>query len=871
LQEVEEKVATNALILSEAQAVETMCRAGKNTVLQTVEGWINENKIPFPMVEDYGVCTLSMRNETRSLVIEISGNEAFTLTLDYSKESKGTVSRLVEYSRAKESYDARYADNKTQFLQDDFEQWVDDFDIPTMPIGPNFDDLGPKIDRLVLCTTMHKPLPHEDTSVCPNGFSAYEWVDRNQKVLLNHLEDAMEKLDEFIAESEEVWTGMQATFAITADLQEGIHDWVNDLHLGGAMPDWFDITLIDLAPFNANWPYDVDEITGLLTLEDINSRIQPALTSFNEGLHEMVDDAQDEAGKFAASVKVSLNFTSDPYPEDYNPPQYADFAKAENEEEVTSPEEEQERHALHSATFENKQGKVIETYLGIESTVEERPAFNNSFDFSEWNRRFSNFNPSTESLMAWAIDFDGIFLQIGNLSSFFVYADMVYRIIMSIRLLYYYWGRGAVRIPEVDLLADKESTQVVSLSTPKIIGFFFLNPFVYPLFIVLVSLYGSTMIYSAYIPLAEEYTTGCVNHGVNGTTLTNNLYSLAYNYASENGNDAAVTSLTAYDRNRSEYCSLYSAPSVEKYNIDEAILSGLKASQNKSRHQIELYGDCIDVGPLDLEMTDACCGLEGYDECTDEMTGTTDRRCPVNPIDQTPYPLLDETLSQSSGYCAEDLEFLRLDDAFYDCEELPLCYMMCEGPDKAILRDATDDCGCKIQWLGHTAWMQFILAVFIYAILNVSRIGLVGGMCKIFWRSIHNGLFTYKATCAVDGTLIVACARVDREGIISNVKDGDGKKKRLSMASQLELDGGVEFNEFRKERSISSVANDASGFQNVLKEDLSTILPRYRNKGFPQVLFAIAINGVWIYAVMHWSAGLAYVHHKADGIDGNSN
>jgi hypothetical protein len=58
----------------------------------------------------------------------------------------------------------------------------------------------------------------------------------------------------------------------------------------------------------------------------------------------------------------------------------------------------------------------------------------------------------------------------------------------------------------------------------------------------LYSLCRAFMIYiisAAYVPLYNDYVGACVEHTKNDTFLTSNLYSIAYNYASEDGNDNA--------------------------------------------------------------------------------------------------------------------------------------------------------------------------------------------------------------------------------------------------------------------------------------------------------------------------------------------
>jgi len=359
------------------------------------------------------------------------------------------------------------------------------------------------------------------------------------------------------------------------------------------------------------------------------------------------------------------------------------------------------------------------------------------------------------------------------------------------------------------------------------------------MFIMMCLCLGGSLVYQMYIPLAAEYKSGCVQHHENGTVLTNNLYSIAYNYASDDGNSQGAKALSEYDRRRSEFCSLHSLPSIESYNKDMGELLALQESHERSQHQIGLYEDCINIVSVDEQLADACCAEELYgNSCTVEMAATTEK-CPKNPVSGNAYPKISDTLAISEADCGFDLEEKTLIDAIYDCEVLPLCNMVCNGPNKDVLRAVTEDCGCKIQWLGHSAWLKFILALFVYAVLNMSRIGLVMGLCRIFWKQLHNGLFTYKATCARDGSLIVAHA--DKEG---NVTILEKERSISSLASQIE--GG------------SPASQTDAGFQKLLKDDLDVILPKYRRKGIPYIIVALAVNGTWIYLTNAWSSDLEY-------------
>ena len=96
---------------------------------------------------------------------------------------------------------------------------------------------------------------------------------------------------------------------------------------------------------------------------------------------------------------------------------------------------------------------------------------------------------------------------------------------------------------------------------------------------------------------------------------------------------------------------------------------------------------------------------------------------------------------------------MKLQNAIFDCRELPTCNITCSGPRKDKLRRVTKECSCIGQWLFHSYWLRAVLSVVIFAILNISRITFIDGLAKILWKSLHPGSFTVLATCDESGSI----------------------------------------------------------------------------------------------------------------------
>jgi len=57
------------------------------------------------------------------------------------------------------------------------------------------------------------------------------------------------------------------------------------------------------------------------------------------------------------------------------------------------------------------------------------------------------------------------------------------------------------------------------------------------------------------------------------------LYSIAYNYASEDGNDNAYNGVQNYNEMYTKYCSTYSKSSQTQQNQDEVSLNNIETNQ----------------------------------------------------------------------------------------------------------------------------------------------------------------------------------------------------------------------------------------------------------------------------------------------------
>ena len=147
------------------------------------------------------------------------------------------------------------------------------------------------------------------------------------------------------------------------------------------------------------------------------------------------------------------------------------------------------------------------------------------------------------------------------------------------------------------------------------------------------------MVSSIYSPLYDEYRSGCVDPGSNGTFVTANLFSTAHNFAAQDGSTLLVEGLSSLDNQRVEKCSQYRYPSINQYQFDQTLISSIRRSNNETRESIDLYQRCLDIDEMDVLFQNACCGEAGYGAC-DGSSITLNDICPLDELMSPARPYL---------------------------------------------------------------------------------------------------------------------------------------------------------------------------------------------------------------------------------------
>lgn len=152
-----------------------------------------------------------------------------------------------------------------------------------------------------------------------------------------------------------------------------------------------------------------------------------------------------------------------------------------------------------------------------------------------------------------------ISLALHNVAWVAMLFDFGWRAHRSVRLVAKYWGRASVGLPLIDLRVESDLggrvCSTLGNSPAKLCGSIFLSPFT-GLSIVAVGLLLLINLATAlYWPTYFHYVNGCINPPRNGTLLSQNLYSVSFNYAASDGNKALARRMDAFHSRRAANCS----------------------------------------------------------------------------------------------------------------------------------------------------------------------------------------------------------------------------------------------------------------------------------------------------------------------------
>ena len=453
-----------------------------------------------------------------------------------------------------------------------------------------------------------------------------------------------------------------------------------------------------------------------------------------------------------------------------------------------------------------------------------------SINITDIKSKVTTVNLNFESLADPDIDFDLWFLQFSSLLDRMVFLDYIFRVYLTIRLLFRYWFATSLATPQIDLRVNKDIRNPFRMHPARATVSFLTSPFAGFLTFVGVGTWLVLIIYALYIPLFQSYTMGCINESGNGTFITKNIFSLSYNHAYQEGSGLLLNGLDAFDAKRADTCSSRYAASITSQNNINSNFTAYSNFQKELSDNMGLSQRCINMGKLNTSFLESCCGYPTYPSCA-EGTESHSVICPIDDRReilsiQVPFELPGIVIQEPACLVSIDGDSWEVNDAIIDCEELATCEITCNEPRREVLTPATERCGCAIEWFLHSEWLGTSLAFLLYFLMNVARLLFVSGITRLFWKFIYPERFTVLITCNSNGSLVTTSTGLfaSHNGLVKSIQ-------KRSLSSQQRSN--------EEERRISKE----------LRAKLSRSLRRFSITGAVETITSFAVCGIWVYIV----------------------
>eukprot|EP00580_Thalassiosira_gravida_P018621 CAMPEP_0201663870 /NCGR_PEP_ID=MMETSP0494-20130426/5522_1 /ASSEMBLY_ACC=CAM_ASM_000839 /TAXON_ID=420259 /ORGANISM="Thalassiosira gravida, Strain GMp14c1" /LENGTH=991 /DNA_ID=CAMNT_0048142543 /DNA_START=479 /DNA_END=3451 /DNA_ORIENTATION=+ len=848
----------NEDILRRIEEVATGCSQSYTTLRLALEDWTaNGGEIPLHSDTAGGsasdsICSPSDQKQFNETLLRTQNTmalqtEALQISSAYSEDSTSTVvllasavsdldieiSALDEYIVERAKYDVDYIDGKTQNIQDALMDAIQSWD-PANLIPVNVDELLGEIesaaDDIMACVSLDANARMTDGTRCDPNLATMvdEFVEDAKwkvEVLKETLYDYQDQVEEYKQNVVDAYIVAKRFYDGAKAFIEAVKSFVFWEDVG----DWFDISDTDFFPIDVDFP-DVD-----LTIESVG--IFGSINAMWQTLVPKIDAFHGKLASIPQAIKIHyddmidailldhsiavFNLISDIVPDDYDPPKYVGTVSLE-----IDPMEEVSSYRNKSDLFMSNTRSALGMFSGIGNQYDE-DQLNigvSLFNITEIKNKATSIDLVFEGLQQPDMDFDLWFLQLSQLSDGFVLVDYIFRAYVSIRLLMRYWFATSLAMPRIDLRANKEvnnpfrmhpARAVIAFATSPMGGFIiFLGSSTWILGIVL----------ALYAPMLRSYTSGCVSANGNGTFITKNLFSVAYNHAYQDGSSLLIEGMDAFDLKRGDSCSSRYTSSATLQNGMSSNFSAYASFHRELSKDMGLAQRCVDANALDTTFREACCGFATYPDCT-QGNSPGSAMCPMDDrrtIMDIPIPHALPGLSLADPLCSiitNGSDWI-IEDAVVDCEQLGTCSITCPGPRKRLLKSASERCGCTMEWYLHSKWMGSTFALLLYVFMNVARVTFFSGITRLLWKYIYPERFTLLATCDSDGSLVTTSSKVSgtsHEDLISAIQ------------TRSKADASVNTQELSRE----------------LHAKLRNCLRSFYTTGVALLLGSVFANGVW--------------------------
>lgn len=377
--------------------------------------------------------------------------------------------------------------------------------------------------------------------------------------------------------------------------------------------------------------------------------------------------------------------------------------------------------------------------------------------------------------------------------------DTIYRVIYSLYICKKHWDSSSVKIPPIDIRLERsiyDNTTYISIKyILKLVPFFWCQ------ILFMIAMVTLILWFMSYIFLYEytSYVRGCVVHSAQDTFISSKLKAAAYNYAAYSGNEIINQGIGNYNYISSKQCAQSQTNSQQNFINFVANTTNINQTFNIEIKNLHLSNKCINLTSFDQDYSTACCKYHSKN-CSE-----TTLKCPLSLQSNTSYVSLPGEYLDDSNinfFCNNTWEIFNIENTIFNCANIPMCDISCEGPRKEITDDVSKACSCMAEWYLNSNILQILMGISIYILGNISRylnitytnkktltpifmyrILFIDGILRIFWELFTPKLFEYKANCDDTGQLVLKSKKIDNQNDNQSEINNDELRKEIKKAS----------------------------------------------------------------------------------------
>lgn len=784
-------------------------------------------------------CSLSEREVAQGLINDVSD---ITVPISesaqyFTSQSNQRVDHLATHVTAVNQYNNDYVTNKTGSLHETSVDLVSNVLPPKLyAVNESVQDFKESVDSLILCLSLEevssKRCEYSDDH--NSAYDLYVQVENsvNAQVMAmsavfeditedvedwkGDVSDAIEKAAEFYGAVEGVMNVLQSSYGISQLCGLSSPDWcdfsVNDF--------FFDINSMTIPQPKLNFMGDSSELWSHLdvAVQETNNQID-ALTS------EVSSQLEGTASEMVTAIS-EVDFI----PSDYNPPEYG-YAEDANDESLNQ----QQDGITFNANITSILGSMSTNMTGVTINATGNDIQTDAADIPLSSIIKSKVSSAWASFSNDELDLTNVIHAATTIEAILVIFDLTYRVFHTFRIVRRHWNGSMVELPVVNMKREDSTwteclckwlAYVDSVGTFGVLIMVFLVIIVY----IIASVYTTSLL---------SYRAACVTETSNSTYVMRGMYTMAFNYASLEGNFALSKGVSSQNERAMSQCMMHSESSKSEYQHFVQQVQLLNGTYTESASDLDIISRCVAEEAISSFYMSNCCHYadyrDTYEGCATIYSNSS--ACAIDPFTgnvlMPPWHYADQVSPMSGAY--DDVVSVGT-DAIFSCDPLPVCSISCNGPDDSIISSSAQMCSCSAEWYIHGSVIQVLLMCIIYLAMNASRSLITQGLAMLLWRQLHPPILECRLECSVDGTVLEA----DDSHIVECERghDPDGKDDQEEYDSRQSTDS-------------------------MLKENIENELRHFRRVGYMYVLAGILMNVAWMATLPFVEDSITYRPNEA--------